>query len=139
MLRPYLLTPYRQPGSTSESNYNYAHKKTRVVIEQTFARWNVDSIIFMEKSVWIQIKFARLSLLVQYYITWQYSHKKKLNLKVTAKVRVDNTRGEVMRTGGGPNAAGEVEDEDALTLAADKELSTSAKESISDVGRHSSI
>ena len=39
MLRPYLLTPYRQPGSTSESNYNYAHKKTRVVIEQTFARW----------------------------------------------------------------------------------------------------
>ena len=39
MLRPYSLTPYRQPGSISRSSYNYAHKRTRVVIEQTFGRW----------------------------------------------------------------------------------------------------
>ena len=57
--------------------------------------------------------------------------KKWNNLKVTAKARVDNTRREVRRTGGGPNAAGEVEDEDALILAADKELSTSATERVS--------
>ena len=44
---------------------------------------------------------------------------------------MDNTRREVRRTGGGPNAAGEVEDEDALILAADKELSTSATERVS--------
>ena len=39
MLKPYLLTHYRQPASTPQSNYNYAHKKTRVTIEQTFGRW----------------------------------------------------------------------------------------------------
>ena len=57
--------------------------------------------------------------------------KKWNNLKVTAKARVDNSRREVRRIGGGPNAAGEVEDEYALILAADKELSTSATERVS--------
>ena len=45
--------------------------------------------------------------------------------------RMDNTRMDVRRTGGGPNAAGRVEDEDALILAADKELSTFATERVS--------
>ena len=33
MLRPYLLTSYRQPTSTPQSN------RTKVIIEQTFGRW----------------------------------------------------------------------------------------------------
>ena len=57
--------------------------------------------------------------------------KKCNNLKVNAKARVDNTRRELRGTGGGPNAAGDVEDEDALILATDKELSTSATERVS--------
>ena len=39
MLKSYLLTPYRQPASNAQENYNYSHKKTRVLIEQTFGRW----------------------------------------------------------------------------------------------------
>ena len=36
MLGPYVLTPYIQSASLVQSNYNYAHKRTRVIIEQTF-------------------------------------------------------------------------------------------------------
>ena len=46
------------------------------------------------------------------------------------KYRVDNTRMEVRRTGGAPNVAGGIEDEDALILPVDK-LSTSATERVS--------
>ena len=27
MLKPYVLTPYRQPASNAQENYNYPHKK----------------------------------------------------------------------------------------------------------------
>ena len=39
MLRKCLLTAYRQPISVAQENYNYAHKKTRVLVEQAFGRW----------------------------------------------------------------------------------------------------
>ena len=39
MLRPCLLTPYLQPTSTLQSNSNYAHKRTRIIIKQMFGRW----------------------------------------------------------------------------------------------------
>ena len=41
LLRPYLLTPHRQPTSTPQSNYSYAHRRTRLNIEQTFGRWKI--------------------------------------------------------------------------------------------------
>ena len=45
MLRPYLLTPYHQPTSSPQSNYNYSHMRTRVIIEQTSGlRMNPDEV-----------------------------------------------------------------------------------------------
>ena len=35
----FLLTPYRQSVSIDQENYNSAHKRTLVLIEQTFGRW----------------------------------------------------------------------------------------------------
>ena len=34
MLMLYLLTPYRQSTSTPQSNYNYAHLRTIIIIEK---------------------------------------------------------------------------------------------------------
>ena len=47
--------------------------------------------------------------------------KKKWNLRVSAKARVDNIRREVRKTGGGANEAREV-DEDMLIVSADKDI-----------------
>ena len=44
---------------------------------------------------------------------------------------MDYSRREARRTGGGPNEAGEVEDEDILILSSDRELSTSVTERVS--------
>ena len=33
---PFLLTPYSQPQSQSEEQFNHAHKSTRCIIERTF-------------------------------------------------------------------------------------------------------
>ncbi|XP_062568966.1 putative nuclease HARBI1 [Saccostrea cucullata] len=51
-LRPYLLTPLRDPRNPAEEAYNRQHQKTRKVIEDTFGRW---------KCRWLMLhKFARL-------------------------------------------------------------------------------
>ena len=50
MLRPHLLTPYRQPTSTPQFNYNYAHKRTGVILDKRLNGGNEDLIVFMEKS-----------------------------------------------------------------------------------------
>ena len=52
-------------------------------------------------------------------------------LNSSAKARVDSSRREARRTGGGPNEAGEVKDEDILILSSDRELSTSVTERVS--------
>ena len=47
------------------------------------------------------------------------------------KARVDSSRREARRTGGGINEAGEVEDEDILIISSDRELSTTVTERVS--------
>ena len=46
MIRPYLLAPYRQPTSTPQSNYNYAHKRQKLLLNKRLDCKNEDLIVF---------------------------------------------------------------------------------------------
>ena len=58
--------------------------------------------------------------------------KKWNNLKGAAKSHVDSSR-EARQTGGGPNVVGEIDDYAILILSADKELSNTATERITEM------
>ena len=42
--------PYRQPTSTPQSNYNYAHQMTELLLNKRLDGGNEDFIVYMEKS-----------------------------------------------------------------------------------------
>ena len=70
MLRECLLTPYLQPASIAQENYNYGHKKTRVSLNKFFEDGSVDFTVYMARSEWLLTRFVPLLLHALFYIIW---------------------------------------------------------------------
>ena len=70
------------------------------------------------KALWVNIT-AKINLIHGNHRDVKDIKKKWNNLKLSAKSHVDDSR---RRTGGGQNAVGEVEEEEMLILATDKQL-----------------
>ena len=82
-----------------------------------------------KKALWTEIQ-AKLNSVHGNNRVVKDIKKKWNNLKLNAKSHVDDSRREAMRTGAGQNAVGEGEEEQLVILAADKELTNSATERV---------
>ena len=59
---PYLMTPYPSPSTATQENYNTAHTKTKVVVEQSFGWWKRRFHVLHSEVRMTFIQFERFSL-----------------------------------------------------------------------------